>query len=226
MRLHDLPAVALAFILFAYWLCVGVKMFRTSRGRLRHNANVIPKLRIERLMWIVWVPVIAAWIAMPCVAPAQSYARHPWIGMPDLEIAPMTMFFIRSLATLVAGGCLLLTIGCWRFMGRNWRMGIDPAKESVLLSEGPFSVVRHPIYSLSMTLMVCSVLVIPTRAMIILAALHIGLLHLKARNEERFLLKVQGDAYAKYCDLTPRFVPWRRILPQSGGRPVRGGRSL
>ena len=226
MRLHDLPALALTFILSAYWLCVGVKMFRANRGRLRHDPNVIPKLRIERFMWIVWVPVIAAWIAMPCVAPAQAYARHPWIGMPNLDVAPIAVVAIRSVATLVAGGCLLLSIKCWRFMGRNWRMGIDPSQEKVLFSGGPFSVVRHPIYALSITLMACSVLVVPTRAMMILAALHIFLLQLKARNEERFLLKVHGEAYAEYCDLTPRFVPWRRFLAGPGGRPIRGDKLL
>jgi len=226
MRLHDLPASTLAFTLSAYWFCVGVKVFKVSRGRRHLGWVLIPKLRNERLMWIVWVPLVAAWIAMPYVAPAQAYDRHPWMGMPNLEAAPIVVPVLRSLAALVAVGCLILSIRCWRFMGRNWRMGIDPGQESALLSGGPFAVVRHPIYTLSMTLMVCSVLIIPTRAMLILAALHITLLQLKARNEERFLLKVHGDAYAKYCDLTPRFVPRPRFLRSFGGRPTRGDRAL
>jgi protein-S-isoprenylcysteine O-methyltransferase Ste14 len=33
------------------------------------------------------------------------------------------------------------------------------------------------------------------------------LLLVKARNEERFLLDAKGEAYARYCRTTGRFVP-------------------
>jgi protein-S-isoprenylcysteine O-methyltransferase Ste14 len=36
---------------------------------------------------------------------------------------------------------------------------------------------------------------------------HLVLNHLKARNEERHLLKVHGEAYAIYMRRTGRFVP-------------------
>ena len=40
-----------------------------------------------------------------------------------------------------------------------------------------------------------------------LAALHIVLWSLKARNEERHLIATHGDAYAKYLGRTGRFIP-------------------
>ncbi|MDO8629652.1 MAG: isoprenylcysteine carboxylmethyltransferase family protein [Phycisphaerales bacterium] len=143
-------------------------------------------------------------------------------NMPNLEDSPTAVHILRGLAALAAIGSLALSINCWRYMGRNWRMGIDPNQESELLHGGPFGAVRHPIYALGMTLMICSVLIVPARVMMILAVLHITLLQLKARNEERFLLKVHGDAYAKYCELTPRFVPWPYFLRSVRGRPTRG----
>jgi protein-S-isoprenylcysteine O-methyltransferase Ste14 len=36
---------------------------------------------------------------------------------------------------------------------------------------------------------------------------HVLLMALKARNEERFLLAAHGERYARYCRDTGRFVP-------------------
>jgi protein-S-isoprenylcysteine O-methyltransferase Ste14 len=40
-----------------------------------------------------------------------------------------------------------------------------------------------------------------------MAALHIGLMLAKSRNEERFLAARHGDAYRSYCRRTGRFLP-------------------
>jgi protein-S-isoprenylcysteine O-methyltransferase Ste14 len=226
MQLHDPPALALGVTVATYWACVGIKAVKVTRGGPRLGRVLVPKLWNERLMWVVWVPVVATWIAMPFVAPAQAYERHPWIGMPILEDLPTAVRLLRGMAILAAIGCLALSIKCWRYMGRSWRMGIDPGQKSDLINSGPFRIVRHPIYALSMTLMVCSVLIIPTRAMVILAVLHLVLLHLKARNEERFLLRMHGSDYTRYCARTPRFFPLLHTLRNLGDRPTQEGKPL
>jgi protein-S-isoprenylcysteine O-methyltransferase Ste14 len=43
--------------------------------------------------------------------------------------------------------------------------------------------------------------------MVVVAAVHVLLMLVKARNEERFLLGAKGEAYASYCRRTGRFVP-------------------
>jgi protein-S-isoprenylcysteine O-methyltransferase Ste14 len=49
--------------------------------------------------------------------------------------------------------------------------------------------------------------IVPTLPMAALWVVHLVLNHLKARNEERHLLKVHGDAYASYVRRTGRFIP-------------------
>ncbi len=90
-------------------------------------------------------------------------------------------------------------------------MGVDAASRNRLITNGPFAKVRHPIYALSIALMLCSVVVISTPVMLAIAALHIALMYLKARNEEEFLLKMHGQSYSEYCRRTGRFLP--RIRP-------------
>ena len=103
--------------------------------------------------------------------------------------------------------CLGLSIMCWRHMGSDWRMAVDPQGSGRLIQSGPFAKVRHPIYAVSIVLMICSVVAVPNLPMMVVAGVHIMLMHIKARHEERFLLERHGPAYADYCRRTGRFVP-------------------
>ena len=121
---------------------------------------------------------------------------------------------LRWAATGLALACLAFSIVCWRRMGKSWRMSVTPGETTELITTGPYAYVRHPIYALSMLLMLCTLLVVPTVPVLAMAAVHITLMLMKARNEERFLSGVHGAAYEGYCRRTGRFVP-----------PLRGGLS-
>jgi protein-S-isoprenylcysteine O-methyltransferase Ste14 len=114
---------------------------------------------------------------------------------------------LRWIAALVAVACLALTIECWIRMGKNWRMAVTPDQQTDLVTSGLYGHIRHPIYALSILLMLCSALVVPTLPMVVVATVHVLLMIVKARNEERFLLGAKGEAYARYCRMTGRFVP-------------------
>ena len=49
--------------------------------------------------------------------------------------------------------------------------------------------------------------VVATLPMVAVAAIHICLMLIKARNEEIYLHGVHGDVYARYCARTGRFLP-------------------
>jgi protein-S-isoprenylcysteine O-methyltransferase Ste14 len=53
--------------------------------------------------------------------------------------------------------------------------------------------------------------------MLAIAAIHVTLMAIKARNEERHLLSVHGEAYARYVARTGRFVPRRQDTRPSEG---------
>jgi protein-S-isoprenylcysteine O-methyltransferase Ste14 len=92
-------------------------------------------------------------------------------------------------------------------MGKNWSMAVMPDQKTELVTTGLYAYVRHPIYALSILLMLCSAAVVPTAPMAVVAVVHVALMLAKARNEERFLLAAQGEAYARYCRRTGRFFP-------------------
>ncbi len=209
--MRELPTLLVGITVSAYWLYVGTMIVRVGRKSRGIGRLLVPTQRRERTMWIVWVPLVAAWIAMPFVASAQDPARHPWLAIPRLAVSQPALHALRVAASVIAIVCFLVSVRCWRHMGRDWRMGIDPAGERRLITNGPFARVRHPIYALSVALMLCTVVVIPNPVMLVIAALHIALMWLKARNEEAFLHKMHGPSYSEYCRRTGRFLP--RIRP-------------
>ena len=86
-------------------------------------------------------------------------------------------------------------------------MAVTRDERGTLLTGGLFSRVRHPIYAFSIVLMLATLVAVPTWPMLVVAAVHVSLMALKARNEERFLLAAHGERYARYCRDTGRFVP-------------------
>jgi protein-S-isoprenylcysteine O-methyltransferase Ste14 len=208
MTRQDIPTLLLGLTVTAYWMYVlrMVQRVRADAGRVQKV--LIPAQRREKLMWIIWVPVIGGWFFTPLKVAFGFGGRFDHMLLPASWAASGTVLAVRFAAVVVAVGCLALSIKSWRHMGRQWRMGIDPTQKLTLLVDGPFARVRHPIYALSILLMLCSVIVLPTPAMCFLAAIHITLMHIKARNEERFLLDTQGASYADYCRRTGRFIPF------------------
>jgi protein-S-isoprenylcysteine O-methyltransferase Ste14 len=199
--MRDIPLLLLATTVSAHWFSVGVMIVRVKR-KARRSVGIVPQQRIERLMWLVWVPLVVAWIALPWIALQRT--DPPW-GMPSID-SPLYAA-LRWVAAFVGIGCLAFTVRSWIRMGKDWRMDVSLDSKTVLITDGPFRRIRHPIYAFSILLMVCTGIVLPTWPMLAVAAIQIALYNAKARNEERHLLKSHGEAYARYVERTGRFIP-------------------
>ena len=203
--MKNLPGVMLCATVWAYWLGVGVMVVRVHRKtRSLRLGGLVPKQPLERLLWMVWVPLVAAWLVLPYLALAR---RGVWIRTPEWALDDPTYSGLRWVAAGVAIVCLLLTAWCWARMDANWSMAVSDEHKGELIVDGLFARVRHPIYTLSILLMLCTAAIVATPLMLVIALVHVVLMHLKARNEERPLLTVHGDAYARYLQRTRRFTP-------------------
>jgi protein-S-isoprenylcysteine O-methyltransferase Ste14 len=200
--MRDLPAAVLTATIWVYWLTVGVMIVRVQR-RDRGRAGVVPRQRIEQFMWLVWVPLVIAWLVLPYLAATRTSV--PW-AIPDFAQQP-GFAMLRWIAATIGVICFALTLECWRRMGKSWRMAVVPGERTELVTGGFYRYVQHPIYALSILFMICSAIVVPTPPMFIVAVIHIALMVLKTRNEETFLLAVHGEAYAAYRARTGRFLP-------------------
>ena len=205
--MRDWPGVILVATLWAYWIGVGTMIVRVHR-KTNRLGGLVPEESLERVMWLIWVPVIAAWLTLPYLALVRT---QPLLALPAFARLTPGFSVLRWIAAGAAVGGLLATSLCWSRMGTGWRMGISKSGAGTLITDGMFRYVRHPIYALSMLLMACSMIVVPTIPMLVVGAVHVVLLQIKARNEERHLTAVHGEAYRQYLARTARFVPWRSM---------------
>jgi len=203
--MYDFPALFLFAVILAYWGRVAAMSWRIRR-RTRTLSGVVPEQPLERLMWWFFVPVVALWIALPWLAGTRV---HGSAALPAI-VRDGAWLVLRWGAAFVALGLLVATVRCWRRMGRHWKMAVTPGERQVLITDGPFARVRHPIYGYQILLMLASLAVVPTLPMLAVAAVHLALMLTKARNEEAYLLGVHGDAYASYMARTGRFFPTSR----------------
>lgn len=204
------PSLIVGFTLGFYWARV-IKLVLKAKAR-GGTANFFPPEKTGRALRAIWYPTVAIWVALPLVlafiAPNASIFR-PLFMQPA----------IGWLAAAMCVAILILTMICWRKMGREWRMGIDPNERNNLLVTGPYAYVRHPIYALQALLAIFSAIAVPVPAMIVIALLEIVMLSWEAIREEQHLSRVHGQTYLDYMQTAGRFVPrLGRSLPRAGAR--------
>lgn len=197
-----LPTAVTLLTIWLYWIIVGAMIVRRRR-KTRKLAGVLPEQGVETAMWIAWVPLVAAWLALPWLAITHDAGV---LALPAFATSP-AFVAARAIAALVAIAALYGSIRAWRQMGSHWTMAVTRDESATLLTAGVFSRIRHPIYAFSIVLMLATLVVVPTWPMLLVAAVHVTLMALKARNEERFLLAAHGERYASYCRHTGRFMP-------------------
>jgi protein-S-isoprenylcysteine O-methyltransferase Ste14 len=164
--------------------------------------GVVPERRAERMMWLLFVPIVAAWCALPWLAVNRDAGA---LALPPFA-REVPFVVLRWLAAAVAVTSFVLTLRAWRRMGRDWRMDISKDNRT-LITDGLFARIRHPIYAFSIAMMIATSIVLPTWPMIVVAIVHVTLMNVKARNEESHLARLHGEAYAKYVARTGRFFP-------------------
>jgi protein-S-isoprenylcysteine O-methyltransferase Ste14 len=201
----DVPLLLLAATVATYWGTVALLILH-KRVRHGRSSGLLPRHTYERRLWALIVPVVFAWIALPILA---GSGRVAWLRVPAWAHETTWALGLRWAAAVLAVAFYLMSLYAWLLLGRHWSMAIVPGQTSQLVTGGVYRWVRHPIYSLSMGLMLASAVVTPTAPMVLVACLHLVALNLKARYEERHLAESFGPAYAEYCRQVGRFWPRR-----------------
>lgn len=115
---------------------------------------------------------------------------------------------------LLGPGLVLGIVAAWLVwrgqtaMDRSWRIGIDRAERTDLVTRGLFRFCRNPIYlglQLALAGFFC---LIPGYLAMILLLQGLVLLHVQTRLEEQYLLACHQARYAEYCAAVGRFLPF------------------
>ncbi|GAA4756230.1 isoprenylcysteine carboxylmethyltransferase family protein [Modestobacter marinus] len=93
-------------------------------------------------------------------------------------------------------------------MGTSWRIGVDETERTSLVTDGPFGIVRNPVFTFMLTAQAGLTLAVPT--LVSGAALLCLLLAVELQVrliEEPHLLHLHGDAYRHFAAHTGRLFP-------------------
>jgi protein-S-isoprenylcysteine O-methyltransferase Ste14 len=158
-------------------------------------------------------PGSAEWIWIAGVGFAVALlvgAAAPVLALLDLvePISALDTPVTHVVGTLLAVAGIGATFYAQVAMGASWRIGVDPAERTQLVTSGPFALVRNPIYAAMLPTALGLALLVPSWvALAGLLGLAVGL-ELQVRVvEEPHLLEAHGETYASYAARVGRFVP-------------------
>jgi uncharacterized membrane protein (DUF485 family) len=183
-----------------YWAGVLIQA-RRVRKQIGRSPNMTPRGKKEHFLWIGWLLVIVAWIGQPFLVGGES-ALAPVRLMPAL-VHPMGL--VLGITLVIAG--YAGTLWCYAIMGTAWRIGVDQQERNTLVTTGPFSRVRHPIYALQVVMLAGALCLLPTICSLVTLAFHLACVWLKAADEENYLVATHGDSYRRHLARTGRLFP-------------------
>ena len=151
-------------------------------------------------------------IAIMVAAFALLFPRLP-IGY-SFPVGPLAWRFVPDTPAIAWTGLALAAAGCafaiWArlLLGGNWSSSVTVKRDHQLIRRGPYTIVRHPIYSGFLLGMAGTALALGEwRGVAGLALAFIGW-STKSRIEEAFVVAQFGDVYTRYQREVKALIPF------------------
>lgn len=111
-----------------------------------------------------------------------------------------------GLALTIAG--LAFAIAARVFIGRNWSGMVTVKKDHKLVRNGPYALVRHPIYTGTLLALLGTAIVFGETQGLLVVALATLILWIKSRREELFMTEEFGEEYRQYKQKVKALIPY------------------
>jgi len=212
----DAPAYGLWFLVFinsAVFILFAFSFVRPRTGRdwrsLGAFSGFLVALFAEMYGFPLTIFLLSGWLQsrFPGVDWLSHDAGHLLETLLGWEQNPhFGPFHLLSFA-FVGGGFWVLAAA--------WRVLHEAARRGALITEGPYAYVRHPQYVGFILIMFGFLLQWPTLLTLAMFPVLVWMYARLARAEEREMSAEFGDAYRRYAERVPAFMP-------RGLRPIRG----
>jgi len=130
-----------------------------------------------------------------------------WFRPMNLQIVPRTPFLEMSSAAICICG-LVFTIWARQTLAGNWSADVTFKQDHELIRNGPYHLVRHPIYTGLLAMFLGNAILIgQLRGVFSLLLILLGF-WIKLRQEERLMLQHFPDAYPLYRREVKALIPF------------------
>ena len=128
-----------------------------------------------------------------------------------VELGPVVEIATALLAILLASTSAVFGVAALRHLGRQWAVEARTVQEHHLVTTGPYSLVRHPIYTALYGLLLATALSVSTATGLVIGAVLYGAgTLLRTRIEDRLLRETFGATFDDYARRVPSLLPWTR----------------
>jgi len=184
----DERTLRIAVLLSAHVIFLSAAALRIVRGPRGHELVASAPWAIQYYPPLVWLPFLVAYIIQPFAIDLDRVVRYVGLG-------------------ICIASALFAAWAMWS-LGRSYGIRLDIFSGHALKTDGPYAVVRHPMYlgivvfNLAASLALASPLLLAATALIVapFTALRISY-------EERVLREAFGERYTTYQRTTPALVP-------------------
>ncbi|MBI4906031.1 MAG: isoprenylcysteine carboxylmethyltransferase family protein [Acidobacteria bacterium] len=114
---------------------------------------------------------------------------------------------VRWLGLAIGIGAVVWLVWMFRSLGRNLTDTVVTRKDAYLVTNGPYRLVRHPMYAGVLMLSMFLALAAANWLFFTLGASVFAMMCVRLPMEERNLIARFGDGYREYMRTTPRFIP-------------------
>ena len=132
----------------------------------------------------------------PALNPFSHASGHLWLAFLGGGAVMMTVIHLISNGLVIIG---------FSIMWKGWKL-IHGAKGE-LVTDGPYTYVRHPQYSGLFIIMIGMLIQWPTIITALMFPVLVFVYYRLSKREESEMIRIFGDVYKKYMDRTPMFIP-------------------
>jgi protein-S-isoprenylcysteine O-methyltransferase Ste14 len=112
------------------------------------------------------------------------------------------------LGAIIFGSALYIFRQTHRALGRYWSVTLEVKEQHVLMTEGIYKYVRHPMYAAFWLWALAQAVLIPNAIAGPAGIVGFGTLYfLRVKKEEALMLATFGDQYSAYVQRTRRLIP-------------------
>jgi protein-S-isoprenylcysteine O-methyltransferase Ste14 len=194
MNSFDWIAATAFFGLMASWLVfIAVFFFRKKPPQAQETK------RDKASYWGIALESVGYWIIW--ISPRTYFSPlFPMSRTPEILVAALTI--------IVAVASVWLCAAALKTLGKQWTYRARVVEGHELITQGPYSLVRNPIYLGMFGMLLASGLAVGRWPVILIAvvAFLIGT-EIRIRSEEKLLREAFGPQFEAYAQRTPALIP-------------------
>jgi protein-S-isoprenylcysteine O-methyltransferase Ste14 len=139
---------------------------------------------IPVLLYIIYPPW-RTWFVIPFPVPI-------WVQMIGLCLAVLSLIFL---------------VWTHRTLGLFWTFKLEIREKHKLVTSGPYSRIRHPMYAALLAFMFATGIIAVDWLILVITALNLPLIYKRIEGEEQMMIDHFGNEYLQYMRRTRRLLP-------------------